>query len=286
MEADPVTSVAQRRIPRRKFIIKSFAAMVGVGTAGLGYTLFEAGWLRTREVSIKVPRLPKSFEGTKIAFLSDIHHGSFTGVRFIDHAVALSNAWNPDLVLLGGDYTHRTNKYAEPCMRALGKLKARLGIYGVLGNHDHWYGADITRRWMKMNNIREVTNDGVWIEQQGTRLRIGGVGDLWEDVQDLDAALDDTQVDETAIVMSHNPDFVEGVTDKRVGLVLSGHTHGGQVVLPGYGAPRVPSSFGQKYLYGLVKTPATQVYVTCGIGTVTPPMRFYCRPEVALITIM
>lgn len=286
MEADSDTSADEHRIPRRKFIAKSLAAVLGVGATGLAYSLFEAGWLQAREITINIPRLPKAFDGAKVAFLSDIHHGPFTGVAFIDQAVALANAWKPDMVLLGGDYTHRSNKYAEPCMRALGRLKARFGVYGALGNHDHWYNAEITRRWMNTNGIRELTNNGVWVEQQGSRLRIAGVGDLWEDVQRLDTALDDTGDNEAAIVVSHNPDFVEGITDERVGLVLSGHTHGGQVVLPAYGAPRVPSSFGQKYLYGLVKTPVTQVYVTSGVGTVTPPVRFYCRPEVVLITIV
>lgn len=173
----------------------------------------------------------------------------------------------------------------DPCFKALSRLKSSWGSFGVLGNHDHWEGAAETRRAMKAAGIVEMTNLGVWIERGGTRLRLSGVGDFWEDVQDLGRALGDTRQSETAIVVSHNPDFVEGVADRRVGLVLSGHTHGGQVVLPVFGAPRVPSLYGQKYLYGLVKTPHTQVFVTRGLGTVTPPLRFCCRPEIALITI-
>lgn len=138
---------------------------------------------------------------------------------------------------------------------------------------------------MQANEIVEMTNSGVWLERRGARLRLSGVGDFWEDVQDLDQALGDTEPSETAILLSHNPDFVENLTDRRVGLVLSGHTHGGQVVLPIVGAPRVPSSYGQKYLHGLVKTPHTQVFVTRGLGTVTLPVRFCCRPEVMLITL-
>jgi uncharacterized protein len=169
-------------------------------------------------------------------------------------------------------------------MRALSQLESRWGTYGVMGNHDHWYGIKEARRSMQAAGITELTNDGVWLEQQGERLRIAGVGDFWEDVQDLESALGDTATSETAILVSHNPDFVEGLTDHRVGLVLSGHTHGGQVVFPVIGAPRVPSLYGQKYLYGLVKTPATQIYVTRGVGTVGPPVRFCCPPEIALIT--
>ena len=88
------------------------------------------------------------------------------------------------------------------------------------------------------------------------------------------------------LLLSHNPDFVETIRDRRVGLVLSGHTHGGQIVLPGYGAPVVPSRYGQKYLYGLVQGPCCRVFVTRGVGTVTPPVRFHCRPEVVLITLV
>ncbi len=199
--------------------------------------------------------------------------------------IGLSNSLSPDVVLLGGDYVHRDRQYIRPCFEALSSLKSPRGIYGILGNHDHWEGAEATRQAMRTSGIVEMTNSGVWIEQSGARLRLSGVGDLWEDVQDLDHALADTQQSETAILLSHNPDFVESITDRRVGLVLSGHTHGGQIVLPIVGAPRVPSRYGQKYLHGLVKTPYTQVFVTRGLGTVTPPLRFCCRPEISLITI-
>ena len=252
---------------------------------GLGYSLFEAGWLHVRRVPGSVPKLPAAFRGATIAFLSDIHHGRFTGLDYLSEMVRLTNGLAPDLILLGGDYAYQSNKYAAPCMQVLSHLKSRWGVYGIMGNHDHWYGVNITRRSMRVAGITELTNQGVWIEYHGERLRICGVGDLWEDVQDLDAALGDTQSSETAILVSHNPDFVEGITDRRVGLVLSGHTHGGQVVLPVVGAPRVPSQYGQKYLHGLVKTAATQVFVTRGVGTVGPPVRFCSPPEIAAITI-
>ncbi len=92
--------------------------------------------------------------------------------------------------------------------------------------------------------------------------------------------------DDAVLLLSHNPDFIERIRDPRVGLAFSGHTHGGQVVVPGYGAPRVPSIYGQKYLHGLVQAPCTRVFVTRGVGTVTPPVRFLCRPEVVLITLV
>ncbi len=234
---------------------------------------------------MQIPRLPAPFQGASIAFLSDIHHGPYTALQYVRHIVELTNSLSPDLVLLGGDYVHRDGQYIRPCFQALADLQPRWGTYGVLGNHDHWEGADTTRDAMKASGIVDLTNSGAWIERSGARLRISGVGDLWEDTQNLDEALGDTRQSEPSILLSHNPDFVETITDRRVGLVLSGHTHGGQVVLPVVGAPRVPSRYGQKYLYGLVQTSHTQVYVTRGLGTVTPPVRFCCRPEISLITI-
>jgi len=87
------------------------------------------------------------------------------------------------------------------------------------------------------------------------------------------------------VLLSHNPDVAENLRDPRVGLMLSGHTHGGQVYLPGYGAPIVPSAFGQKYLQGLVRGPACPVYISRGVGTVSPPVRLFCRPEIVLLTL-
>ena len=87
-------------------------------------------------------------------------------------------------------------------------------------------------------------------------------------------------------MLSHNPDSAETIRDRRVGLILSGHTHGGQVVMPGFGAPIVPSRYGQKYLHGLVQGPSCQVLITRGVGTVGPPVRFHCRPEIVQITLI
>ncbi len=133
--------------------------------------------------------------------------------------------------------------------------------------------------------LPELRNTGLWLERGPALLRLCGVGDLWTDRQDLDAALDDATDRDAVILLSHNPDFAETIRDRRVGLVLSGHTHGGQFVLPGWGAPFVPSEFGQKYLYGLVQAPVCQVFITRGVGTISPPVRFLCRPEIVLITL-
>lgn len=154
----------------------------------------------------------------------------------------------------------------------------------VFGNHDNWVEPGLGSRVVRdFPMLHDVNNGGAWLERQGQRLRIGGVGDLWTDKQDLSRALGDCRNDEVCILLSHNPDYAEQLRDKRVGLVLSGHTHGGQIVLPFFGAPLIPSRYGRKYQQGLVRAPHTQVFVSRGLGVVGLPFRFRCPPEIDLL---
>ena len=111
------------------------------------------------------------------------------------------------------------------------------------------------------------------------------MGDLWCDDQDVDAALGDATGRDAVLLLSHNPDVAETLRDPRVGLMLSGHTHGGQVIVPFYGPPIVTSRYGRKYLHGLTQAPSCRVFISRGVGTVGPPARLFCRPEVVLLTL-
>ena len=221
-----------------------------------------------------------------VALISDVHHGPFVPLTYIRDIVVIANSLKPDVVLLTGDYVSQHPRYIEPGIEALGKLEAQIGCFAVLGNHDHWESAPATRHALTEAGIQLTDNMGEWIERHGDRLRICGVGDLWTDRQNSQTALGDATTHDAVIMLSHNPDYAEVLRDPRVGLMLSGHTHGGQVVMPGFGAPIVPSRFGQKYLHGLVQAPSCQIFVTRGVGTVGPPVRFLCRPEIVQITLI
>ncbi len=277
---------------RRKFVKTAGLATLGAIGAGLVYPFLEAKWCRVVRRTIALPNLPSPFRGTTVALLADVHHGPFVPLAYIRHIVSTTNALKPDIVALVGDFVHRHDTYIAPGVNELGKLKGTYGRFAVRGNHDNqdYHG---TRSFRPLSlaaladaKLPDLNNTGTWIERSGARLRVCGVGDLWTDQQDLDGALGDATESDAVLLLSHNPDFVEIIRDRRVGLVLSGHTHGGQIVLPGYGAPVVPSRYGQKYLYGVVQSPSCQVCVTRGVGTVTPPVRFLCRPEVVLITLV
>ncbi len=288
---------------RRAFLKGALAAALG---SGLGArSLAETTACEVRRETIFLPRLPAGFDGLRVAFLADTHHGPLVSLDYLHEVVELANALQPDLIALGGDYIQRGTESlapgaARPFVRdgigVLGGLRAPHGVFAVMGNHDNWFDhrSEIKAALAK-NGIRELTNTGVWLRapaapgsRGGARLRICGVDELSTgrpDAADLHRALGDASADDAVMLLQHNPDYAETLRDPRVSLLLAGHTHGGQVVLPLLGAPILPSQYGQKYRDGLVRAPATQVFVTRGVGTIFPPVRFRCPPEVALLTL-
>jgi predicted MPP superfamily phosphohydrolase len=277
---------------RRNFLKRTSLAVVGSAVAVGVYPFLEAKWLRVTRRTIAVSNLPPPFRGMSVALLADVHHGPFVPLAYVRHVVAMINALKPDIVVLAGDYVHRHPNYIAPGIEELGRLRAALGRFAVRGNHDNrnYHGSlnfqSLSQVALAEAKLPDLNNVGVWLERGRTRLRICGVGDLWTDHQNLDAVLGDATERDAVLLLSHNPDFVETIRDHRISLVLSGHTHGGQVVVPGFGAPVVPSQYGQKYLYGLVEGPCCRVFITRGAGTISPPVRFLCRPEVVLITLV
>lgn len=271
---------------RRKFFKFAGITALGSATATGVYPFLEAKWCRLTRHTIVLPNLQPTFRGMTIALISDVHHGPFVPLSYVRDIVQIANSLKPDIVLLTGDYVSHHPRYIEPGIAVLGQLQAQIGRFAVLGNHDHWESAPITRQALTEVGIELIDNAGMWLDRRGDRLRVCGVGDLWTDRQNPQAALGDATTLDAVIMLSHNPDYAEVLRDRRVGLMLSGHTHGGQVVIPGFGAPIVPSRYGQKYLRGLVQGPRCQVFVTRGVGTAGPPVRFLCRPEIVHITLV
>jgi len=249
------------------------------------YAWIEPYWLEIKEVNIIDSDVPASFDGTKIVFLTDIHHGPFFSKDRVGRLVDQVNKLNPDLVLLGGDYVYKESKYIEPLFEELKHIKAPLGKFGVLGNHDHWVGADLTRKSAHQAKVTLLDNQAVWINKKDDRIKIGGVGDILEDTQDIIPTTKDVTEKDLVVLLSHNPDYAEEIKMLDIDLVLSGHTHGGQVTLFGLWAPLVPIQNKQKYRTGIVDTGYTTVLISNGVGTIPPTVRFFARPQVYLINL-
>ncbi|MCX8129483.1 MAG: metallophosphoesterase [Clostridia bacterium] len=250
------------------------------------YAFVEPYLIQTKRMDLVNPDIPASFKGLKIVFVSDIHHSKVYSRKRVRSLVERINGLNPDIILLGGDYVNKSPSYIEPCFEELGKLKAVIGKYGVMGNHDHWESAALTRTSMESTGIKPLDNSSEWIYRGGKRIKIGGVGDYWEDRQIIGNTIDDVKESDFVLLLSHNPDYAEKIKSKKVDLVLSGHTHGGQITLFGLWGPFTPSQYGQKYRTGLVETGYTKVLVSNGIGNVGYyPVRFFARPQINVITL-
>ena len=274
---------------RRQFLSlsarKLALAVAATPIAGAAYGFASGTHLKVDRVQLTLPNLPSRFQGLTIAFLSDIHHGPYCSLDYVAGVVRTVASLDADLIILGGDYSLRETRFIAPCLELLGALSAPFGVYAVLGNHDYAHGLRQTHEGLKQAKIVELTNEGVWLSRGPDRLRLAGVDDLWHGQPDAALALADATTGDACILVSHNPDLAETLRDTRVGLMLSGHTHGGQINVPGYGAPLTPSRYGRKYVHGLAEAPCTQVFTSAGTGMSILPVRVNCRPEVNLITL-
>lgn len=274
------------KITRRTFLTAGAGGLASV-LAGLGYsTLLEPERLSLERVIARLPRLPTALDGLRIAVLSDFHLHPFTKIEQVQAAVRLANAQRPDVVVLLGDYVDATAEAIHELAPALAQLNSRLGVFGVLGNHDHWKGAKLVRRVLQDAGIRVFRNEGVGLGVGGSELFLAGLDSAWAGQPDLDKALAGRRERALTVLLVHEPDYADvAATDGRIALQLSGHSHGGQVRLPFVGALQLPS-WGRKYDHGLYRLEGMLHYTNRGIGVCDIPVRFNCPPEVTEITLV
>ena len=247
--------------------------------------LVEPRWIEVTRTRIHLHRLPPELEGVRIALLSDLHAGEGTPDSVIRRACRLAMAERPDLIALTGDLAADDAPDFRRVLDAVSGLRAPLGVYTVPGNHDYTVGIQKWREEVGERAwLRDLTNDAVVLDVRGARLCVAGVDDFSCGDPRLSALPPPDQRDAT-ILLAHDPDQAERARRAydQVDLVLSGHTHGGQVRLPWVGALKNPAEHDEIYEEGLRRRPWTQVYVSRGVGTVHIPVRFLCRPEVAIL---
>jgi predicted MPP superfamily phosphohydrolase len=230
---------------------------------------------------IQLDQLPKALDGFRIVQLSDVHHGPFSSREQIERAVDTANRLKPDIVALTGDYVSKERHYAAPCAEMLGRLEARYGVYAVLGNHDHWTDAPLITDLFRAEGITVLINEGMRFEKNGAAFWLAGVDDTMVGLEDLSLALAGSREDEMKLLLAHNPIVLRRAARASVDLVLSGHTHGGQVAIR---SERSTSGRARRRLLkGLGRRGHTQIYVNRGLGTVVLPIRYGCPPEISLL---
>jgi predicted MPP superfamily phosphohydrolase len=258
-----------------------------------GYRV-EPTWLELNRFEVPVAGLPAAFAGFRMAQLSDLHCGRHVTPAYLGEAVDMTLAQNPDVVVLTGDFVHRGYKYVDHVARTLGRLTAPHGVYAVLGNHDFSVRNALGfRRYRHLHRavaaalsargIRVLHNEAVPLRRQEQVLHLIGVEDLWSRVCDIERAFTGLCPSIPCVVLAHNPFTVEQLNGRRCDLMLSGHTHGGQVNWPGLGRP-VLSRRARRFAAGLYRYRNAHLYVNKGVGFGFR-FRFGVRPEVAVLTL-
>ena len=243
--------------------------------------LAEPFMLAIERQQIYLRRLPKALDGLRIVQLSDLHYGPIVNPSHLERAIQAANDLRPDLIALTGDYISHDRTYAAPCAELVGRLRASHGVFAVMGNHDNWTDAELISDLFRAEGIRVLLNEGLRLDLRGESFWLAGVNDTMVGLEDLPLALAGSTDDELKLLLAHNPTILRRAARAGVDLVLSGHTHGGQVTLRPEknrsGRPR------RRLLRGLGRRGNTQIYVTRGLGTVVLPIRYGCPPEVSVL---
>jgi uncharacterized protein len=245
----------------------------------------ESQQLTVDHVSIPVAGLPPSFDGFRIVQMSDFHLYPLTQPELIKKAVEISNELAPDLVVLTGDYVWHEVDAIHDILPILAELRAPLGVYSILGNHEIWTDAEVVKTAFEQQNMPLLINQGVTLQHGADQIFLAGLDDGWSGNPDLDKALQNAGLDETVILLYHEPDLADMIAeDGRVAVQLSGHSHGGQIQLPRRG-PLITPYLAWKYPQGLYKVGNLWLYTNRGIGVTNIPWRYNCPPEITLITL-
>jgi uncharacterized protein len=272
-------------VRRGRLLRRSLAAAGALMVATAAYSLWiEPRWLQLRHRRIHVRNLPAALEGFRVGLLTDLHAGGESHFRVVRSAVRMLMQQRPDLVALTGDFAADDARDFQPVLDALQGVAAPAGVFAVPGNHDYTVGIGKWRRDMANHpRFQDLTNRWKIVDVNGARLCVAGVDDYYEGKPRL--RLPPLEERDFTLLLAHSPDEAERCrrAHDSVDLIVSGHTHGGQVRLPFLGAPVSSADNPELYDQGLRRRPWTQVYTSRGLGTVHLPVRLLARPEVTVL---
>lgn len=281
----------------RKKVFTRRGFLKAAGLAAVGFPLYAAEISRheisVERHSIHLARLPDQFRGLRIVQVSDFHYAEYTEPFFLRDIVARINLLKPDVVLLSGDFVTdgffsevRTKGFAYKCAEILSDINCPLR-YAVLGNHDSTFAQPAVTDALAVHHLKLLYNSFLPVERDGKRLWFAGTGSATYHQMQIDQSIPSTSrnSNEPVVLLIHEPDVLPIVARRNVDLMLSGHTHGGQVRFPFMRPVHLPP-LGTNYVEGLYRLGPTQLYVNRGVGTVELPFRFNCPPEITEITLV
>jgi predicted MPP superfamily phosphohydrolase len=285
-------------ITRRRFLGLAgrtlAVSIVGLAAGGTYACTVEPTWLEVNRHRVVLPRLPPAFAGIRIAHLTDLHHSELLGKKYLEEVFETVMRERPDMIAITGDFItgfrgdfadHRRRNgdffLAEIC-EMLKVLRAPLGVWASLGNHDFWYGAQqVTQFLFERAGVRVLRDENVRIVIEDSQIALVGLTDLWSETIAWDRALSGVGESDCRIAMMHNPDAFDAACAAGLDLVMCGHTHGGQVRIPILGPPILPIK-QRRFAEGWFHSGGTRMYVNRGVGVIALPVRFNARPEAAI----
>ncbi len=275
------------KVMRSAFLFSAFSAFGGAAYS----TRIEPGWLDVTTLDLRLPRLSEAFSVFRLVQISDIHIGGWMNPERLRRVVRQVLDLSPDLAVITGDFVigHVYDDWARQALTdlilELSPLTAQTRTLGVLGNHDHWVNADAVRAALASCGVLDISNRVHTITREGEHIHIAGVDDVWDGDPRLNEVLAQIPERGAAILLAHEPDFADlSAVSGRFDLQLSGHTHGGQVVLPFVGPPVLPH-MGHKYPSGLYRVGQMWQYTNRGVGMARLQVRLNCRPEITVFTL-
>lgn len=260
----------------------SYASGLAVCAYG---TLVRRQWFRVVEREVRVAGLDARFDGLRIAHLSDLHVGTLTPLSWALAWVRAANHRAPDIAVVTGDMVTSGADYHDDVARACGELRAPLGVFASMGNHDYFGAGEPLVSRLRDRGVRVLRNEGVAIERDGATLWLAAIDDTWTRRDDLARAMRDRPRGAAAILLAHDPDRFDDAADAGANLVLSGHTHGGQFAVPFLARALSLASFTHRYRLGIYRRGRSTLYVHPGLGTTGPPMRLGVAPEITVLVL-
>jgi predicted MPP superfamily phosphohydrolase len=242
-------------------------------------------WVRTRELDIVIPGLPAAFDGYRVAQLSDLHLGGLTPPKWGEAWARLTNAALPDLVAVTGDLVSSGTDFHHDIARVIGRLRATDGVYVSMGNHDYFGDGEPLVTLLRQTGAVVLRNEGRKVTRHGAQLFVAGVDDTWTKRADLIRTLADRDPEACTLLLAHDPELFPLAARHGVNLVLSGHTHGGQIALPFFPELLGLGKLAHRFHLGLYRDGDSSLYVHGGLGTTGPPIRVGVAPEIAILTL-
>ncbi len=256
----------------------------GLAVCGYG-TLIRRRWFRVIEREVPIVDLDSRLEGLRIAHLSDLHIGGMTPRSWGLSWSAAANRCNPDIAVVTGDMVTSGTEFHEDVAEVVGALRAKSGVFVAMGNHDYFGDGEPLITMLGDRHVRVLRNEGVSIARNGSAVWLAAVDDTWTRRDDLPAALRARPAEGMTILLAHDPGSFDAAADAGVELVLSGHTHGGQIGVPFFSHAANLATFVYKYTIGFYRRGRSVLYVHPGLGTTGPPMRLGVAPEVTILVL-